>query len=144
MRRNEIISGIGRAIFLVIVVVIVICAGLASCAESWRKGTERREEIGTVTDKGTKRSGDDDKYLVYTKDENGESQVFEITDSFAFGRYNSADVYAGIEIGKTYSFTVVGKRSEFYSIYPNIKEYHEVAQPTSVVTESAITEVPAT
>lgn len=126
MRRNEIISGIGRAIFLVIVVVIVICAGLASCAESWRKGTERREEIGTVTDKGTKRSGDDDKYLVYTKDENGESQVFEITDSILAGRFNSSDVYSEIEIGKTYEFTVGGSRNQFMSWYPNIYTFKEV------------------
>lgn len=126
MRRNENISGMGRAIFLVIVVVIVICAGLASCTESFRKGTERREEIGTVTDKGIKRSGDDDKYLVYTKDENGESQVFEITDSLLAGRFNSSDVYAEIEIGKTYKFTVGGSRNTFMSWYPNIYSFEEI------------------
>lgn len=126
MRRNENISGIGRAIFLVIVVVIVICAGLASCAESWRKGTERREEIGTVTDKGTKRSGKEDKYLVYTKDENGESQVFEVTDNLLAGRFNSSDVYAEIEVGKTYKFTVGGSRNTFMSWYPNIYSLEEI------------------
>ena len=126
MRRKNNFTEIGYVIFLVIVIVVVGSIGLASCAESCRKGTERREEIGTVTDKGIKRSGDEDKYLVYTKDENGESQVFEITDSILAGRFNSSDVYAEIEIGKTYEFTVGGSRNQFMSWYPNIYSFEEV------------------
>lgn len=126
MRRKNNFTEIGYVIFLVIVIVVVGSIGLASCAESCRKGTERREEIGTVTDKGIKRSGDEDKYLVYTKDENGESQVFEITDSILAGRFNSSDVYAEIEAGKTYKFTVGGSRNQFMSWYPNIYSFEEV------------------
>lgn len=126
MRKNGNFSGIGYAIFLVVVVIIVIGIGLASCAQSVNQGLERREEIGTVTDKGIKRSGDDDKYLVYTKDENGNSQVFEVTDNILAGRFNSSDVYAEIEIGKTYEFTVGGSRNQFMSWYPNIYSFEEV------------------
>ena len=125
MEKNN-FDGIGRAIFLVLVIVVVISIGLASCAESYKKGTERREEIGTVTDKGTKRSGEEDKYLVYTKDKNGESQVFEVTDNLLAGRFNSSDVYAEIEVGKTYKFTVGGSRNTFMSWYPNIYSFEEI------------------
>lgn len=125
MEKNN-LDGIGRAIFLVLVIVAVISIGLASCAESCKKGTERREEIGTVTDKGIKRSGKEDKYLVYTKDENGESQVFEVTDNLLAGRFNSSDVYAEIEVGKTYKFTVGGSRNTFMSWYPNIYSFEEI------------------
>lgn len=125
MRKHGNFSGIGYAIFLVIVVIIVVGIGLASCSQSVKQGLERREEIGTVTDKGVKRSGNDDKYLVYTKDENGNSQVFEVTDNILAGRFNSSDVYAEIEIGKTYKFTVGGSRNQFMSWYPNIYSFEE-------------------
>lgn len=126
MRRKNNFTEIGYVIFLVLVIVVVISIGLASCAESYKKGTERREEIGTVTDKGIKRSGEEDKYLVYTKDENGESQVFEVTDNLLAGRFNSSDVYAEIEVGKTYKFTVGGSRNTFMSWYPNIYSFEEI------------------
>lgn len=126
MRKHGNFSGIGYAIFFVIVVIIVVGIGLASCSQTFNQGLERREEIGTVTDKGIKRSGNDDKYLVYTKDENGNSQVFEVTDNILAGRFNSSDVYAEIEIGKTYEFTVGGSRNQFMSWYPNIYSFEEV------------------
>ena len=126
MRKHGNFSGIGYAIFLVIVVIIAIGVGLASCTQTFKQGFERREEIGTVTDKGIKRSRDDDKYLVYTKDENGNSQVFEVTDNILAGRFNSSDIYAEIEIGKTYKFTVGGSRNQFMSWYPNIYSFEEV------------------
>lgn len=132
MRKHGDFSGIGYAIFFVIAVIILVGVGLASCTQSVKQGFERREEIGTVTDKGIKRSkgikryGDDDKYLVYTKDENGNSQVFEITDNILAGRFNSSDVYAEIEIGKTYKFTVGGSRNQVMSWYPNIYSFEEV------------------
>ena len=144
MRSDQSAAGCLTAIIGVVVFVVIIVACIGGFKSCTNNIGEERTLTATVTDKYVKKINSEDKYMVATKDTDGTVNVFEITDSFAFGRYNSADVYAGIEIGKTYSFTVVGKRSEFYSIYPNIKEYHEVAQPTSVVTESAITEVPAT
>jgi hypothetical protein len=64
--------------------------------------------------------------LVYTKDTNDKIYVYEITDAWLAGRFNSSNVYAGIEVGKTYNFTVGGSRKEFLSWYPNIYEYEIV------------------
>lgn len=77
----------------------------------------------TVTDKTVKNNGDDGKYLVFTEDTKGNIEVFEITDSLLKGRFNSSDVYAAINVGETYIFTVGGSRNEFLSWYPNIYEY---------------------
>ena len=92
----------------------------------FNKVSNRREITATATDKEVKNKKEDSKYLVYTKDENGEIQVFEITDALFAWQFGSSDIYAGIEIGKTYVFDVGGSRNKFFSWYPNIYGYEEV------------------
>lgn len=77
-----------------------------------------------VTDKD--RVSDKNKYLVYSFDLQGESRVFEITDSLYKFRFDSSDDYNQIEVGKTYKFTTGGYRVPIFSWYPNIYEYEEV------------------
>ena len=132
-----------NVVMFIVVAIIVTIALVGSFKGCTNNLGEERKVTATVTDKTVKRYNDEDKYLVYTKNTDGLVEVFEITDSFAFGRFDSSDVYGGIEVGKTYSFTVVGERSEFYSIYPNIKEYNELPDSTPVVSESAVTTSPA-
>ena len=126
-------------IVFAIIVTIALVGFFKSCTNNLG---EERQVTATVTDKAVKRYNNKDKYLVYTKNTDGLVEVFEITDSFAFGRFNSSDVYGGIEVGKTYSFTVVGERSELFSIYPNIKEYNELPESAPIVSESAVTASP--
>ena len=75
----------------------------------------------TITDKDVKRYEDSDKYLIYT-----ESGTFEITDSVAYWRWDSSDLYGKIEEGKTYTATVYGWRIPFISSYQNIVEVNEI------------------
>lgn len=82
--------------------------------------------VVTVTDKDVKVKNNDSKYLIYTKDKDNNVQVLEITDSILRRRFNSSDVYAVIEPGKTYKFTTVGYRIPIFSMYPNILKYQEV------------------
>lgn len=82
--------------------------------------------VVTVTDKGVKVKNNDSKYLIYTKDKDDNVQVLKITDSILRRRFNSSDVYAVIEPGKTYKFTTVGYRIPIFSMYPNILKYQEV------------------
>lgn len=90
------------------------------------KVINRREVTATVTDKEVKNYSDESKYLVYTKDENGDVQVFEITDALFAWQFDSSDIYAGIEVGKTYVFDVGGSRNKLFSWYPNIYGYEEL------------------
>ena len=118
---SELAMLIGMLAFIVIIL-------FASIYRSCSVGTgEIRHVEATVTDKGIKRISKSDVYLVYTKTDEG-VEVFQITDSILAGRFNSADVYASIEVGKTYDFGVRGERNELLSWYPNIYEWEEVTE----------------
>lgn len=62
----------------------------------------------------------DSKYLIYCEDENGETLVFENTDNWLRGKWDSSDIYAKLKVGETYTVTVIGIRIPFFSMYQNI------------------------
>lgn len=64
--------------------------------------------------------GESSRYLIFTKDE-----TFENTDSIAFFKFNSSDIYGRIDEGKSYQATVVGRRVPFLSWYRNIISIQE-------------------
>lgn len=76
-----------------------------------------------VNDKWTKRvsSKDSDLYLVSCDDE-----VYEISDLTFKGKFNSANLYAGLKKGKKYQIKTTGYRFGFFSSYQNINEYKEI------------------
>ena len=93
-----------------------------------------KEYIITVTDKeriySSSMSGDSitqtSKYLVFGMDENGETLVFENTDIFIRGKWDSSTVQGSLLVGNTYKVTVVGYRIPFFSWYENIIAFEEV------------------
>ncbi len=115
-----------KIVFEVVAILIAVGILIVSFSRPFNKVSSRREVTATVTDKEVKNKSDDSKYLIYTKDENGDIAVFEITDALFAWQFDSSDIYAGIEVGKTYKFDVGGSRNEFLSWYPNIYEYEEV------------------
>lgn len=52
--------------------------------------------------------------------------VFQVEDEISQGNWNSADIYAGIEVGKTYDFDTYGWRNGFFSAFPNVSSAVEV------------------
>lgn len=82
--------------------------------------------VVTVTEKGIKRISETDKYMIYTEDENGKTLVFENTDSILVHKYDSADMYQKIKVGKKYRFETRGYRFEVWSQYPNVVAFEEV------------------
>lgn len=83
-----------------------------------------------VTDKEriVKGSGEstDSKYLVFVDDVNGESRVFENTDTLLRLKWNSSNIQGKLKVGHTYKITVVGFRMSFMSMYENIIKVEEV------------------
>ncbi|AZQ61669.1 DUF1523 family protein [Flammeovirga pectinis] len=61
-----------------------------------------------------------DKYLIYALDANNKPHTFQNTDTWIWFKFNSSDVYAEIQDGKKYDFSIVGFRIPFLSMYPNI------------------------
>lgn len=118
-------SGCGFYAIVVIIVAIMLGIGIY---RPINKVSNRREVTMTVTDKNVKNNGESGKYLVYCKDDKDNIAVLEITDALFAGRFGSSDVYAGIEVGKTYKFDVGGSRNRLLSWYPNIYKYSEVVK----------------
>ena len=84
----------------------------------------------TVTDKERIYEGSGDtsssKYLVFGDDDNGNSLVFENTDCFIRGKWNSSNIQGQLKEGNTYKVTVVGYRFPFLSMYQNIIKIEEI------------------
>ena len=114
------IKGI-TVIEVIVIISIVLVLGVIIIEPIVLRTTKHNARI-TVTDKDTKRSGDTDKYLIYTKE-----GTYEITDTIAFWRFDSSDLYGKIEIGKTYDCEVAGWRVPFLSAYENIITAEEVS-----------------
>ena len=76
-----------------------------------------------VTDKNIKNARNTSQYLVFTKLESGETKTFAISDNLIKWRWNSSDVYAEIEVGKTYQLEVIGWRVPILSRYENIIKF---------------------
>lgn len=74
----------------------------------------------TVTEKAVKNYEDGSKFLIFTKTEEGEIRTFRLEDDMWLLQFDSADKYAQIHIGHTYTFTTVGWRIPFFSAYENI------------------------
>ena len=84
----------------------------------------------TVTDKERIYTGSGNnsssKYLVFGDDQNGNSLVFENTDCFIRGKWDSSNIQGQLKVGNTYKVTVVGYRVPFLSWYQNIINIEEV------------------
>ena len=84
----------------------------------------------TVTDKERIYTGSGNnsssKYLVFGDDDNRNSLVFENTDCFIRGKWNSSNIQGQLKVGNTYKITVIGYRVPFLSWYQNIIKIEEV------------------
>ena len=118
----------------IVTIVTILAALIITTAPAVMKVCNTTTWVVTVKDKD--RVSDKNKYLVYTFDSEGESRVFEITDSVLKWRFDSSDDYNRIEVGKTYKFTTGGYRIPLLSWYPNIYEYYEVSEEPLNVAES--------
>lgn len=116
-KSNDMFLGVGT---LIMIFFIIGCL-VGSCV--YTEGNKRKVTV-TVTDKGIKNYQSDSTskslYLIYTKDENNKIATYKIEDSLIQGKFNSSDIYGSIEVGKTYTFEIVGERNELLSMYPNI------------------------
>lgn len=114
-----------------LMVVIVILGVLASFAIPFMMGgasyfKKTTVENACVSDKNVKRSGESEKYLIFT-----DKGTFEVTDNFVHFRFNSSDVYGSIRKDTCYNFVVTGFRSGLLSEYQNILEV-TLTQPDKV------------
>lgn len=105
-------SGIGCGGMIVIAVLFFGllfggCYGLTHATQKTRTLTVTR-----LDDQATRKGH---KYLVFTR-----QGVFEDTDSIFYLKFNSSDLWAKLQVGKTYRCTTIGLRIPFFSAYPDL------------------------
>lgn len=93
--------------------IIIMCGGCIA-----NNMNERIENvcIKRVTEVGNADSGS--QYLIFAKD----GTVYRNGDAILYGKFNSSDIQAELDDKTCYRFRVVGIRSHFFSLYPNILE----------------------
>ena len=115
--------------FIVILGIIILSfTGFLAGTVIWgafASNSNKREVVATVSEKEVKNYGQHGKYLIFTKRDE-DVDVYEVEDNLFQGRWNSSDLYGKLEEGKTYKFTVIGIRNNFFSMYPNILNAEEV------------------
>lgn len=114
-------NSLGRKTLVFVVIAIIVLIAIP-CSKSYYS---EKNYTATVTDKDIKNYDSDSKFLVFTKTKNGETRVFSMEDTLIKGRWNTADDYAEIEVGETYTFTVIGWRIPFISEYENIIKFQK-------------------
>ena len=96
----------------------------------WAQHASRHGYNATVTDKQIKRYGSaehsHDKYMIFTKLDDGDVKVFENTDSMFEWKFNSSDVQGKLENGHRYHIEAYGWRFPFVSWYENIVDVQEL------------------
>lgn len=80
----------------------------------------------TITDKERTHSGNE-KYLVFAEDSDGNVMVFENSDSFLRGKWDSSNIQGELKVGNTYEVTVIGYRVPLFSWYENIIAIKEIS-----------------
>ena len=116
MKKSSLVN-LGVLLFFAVILLALFLGG------SLINSVSEKKYVATVTEKDTKLKDDDEKYLIYTKLENGETRVFEITDNLYEFKFNSSDIYAEIQEGETYEFFTTGFRVPVLSMYENINEF---------------------
>lgn len=112
----------GGSCIVPILLIIAIIIGIFSFVAY---NSEKNYTI-TVTRVTVKNNNNQSKYLVFGDDENGKSQVFEITDNWLRFRFDSSDLFGEIEENKKYEIKTIGWRFQPFSWYENIISAEEV------------------
>lgn len=107
-----------KIIMIIMLAIMPFC--LTGCVEYMNEQTVECE----IKDKWIKRpSGSDNEiYLV-----NCGGTTYKISDLLWKGKFNSADIYGNLEVGKTYEITTTGYRWGYFSEYQNINSYKEIS-----------------
>lgn len=99
-----------------VVVVVLVAAGIGVAL--WSESANETTRTCAVTDKDrttvSSDNGSRSDMRIYTAD----CGTLAVTDLMTRGQFNSADIYASIEPGKTYEITTVGWRIPWLSAFP--------------------------
>lgn len=107
-----------------IIILLILTLGVIHSCAYWASSTWTGPVTVTKAERIISGSGENThgRYMVWT-----DKEVFEVTDTLLFTRWDSADTYGQIQVGKTYRFKVAGWRFGCLSWNRNILEYEEIS-----------------
>ena len=111
-------SELGKGFVLFLVLIIIAVFGLHACTTSLAQGNTHVETV-TVCGKDVVNNGENGhEYRVYTS-----GATYVVKDYFGSegSRFNSADTYGKLQIGKTYIIKSYGYRVSWASTFWNIQ-----------------------
>jgi hypothetical protein len=101
-------------------VIVILLIGVAITAGVWSEHANEQTRTCTVTDKDrttvSTRDTSRSDMRIYTAD----CGTLAVADLMTRGQFESADMYASIEPGKTYEITTVGWRIGWLSAFPTV------------------------
>lgn len=110
---------------LAVILVVLLVIGAIVGHTVLRYGNEQ-EYTCTIEDRWIKSTGEDSQKYLFSCEEH--DIVFENTDLFFRGKFNSSDMWIELDEGVTYEITTVGTRVPFLSMYQNVVEIEEVEE----------------
>lgn len=115
--RDKRVSPVSGVVTIVVLAVLAVLGLIAFWTYSYQFGSEQTVAltVNRLDDQATGSSGH--KYLVFTTRADGTAEVFQNTDSFFHGKWNSSDVQAGLKPGTKYACDVYGHRHPVLSQY---------------------------
>lgn len=122
MSTSDSVSPVRIAAGIVVILIAVFTIGLAVSSKIVTANSDYTTAcVVTDKDRAANKDGKSDM-RIYTEN----CGTLNVKDNFLKGAWNSSDVYAEIEVGKTYDFTATGFRIPFLSIFPGITAATEV------------------
>lgn len=107
--------------FLIAIMVVLVAVIVIVPQTVWSNTRDTVTCTVESKDRTAKPKGGSDQRL-YT-----DCGILNVGDDWLNGQWNSSDLYAQIEDGKTYKFNTAGWRNGFFSQFPNVYEAKEVS-----------------
>ena len=119
MRYNSYETSEGKGFVLFIVIVLLAIFGFHACTTSVAQGNTHVETVTICGKESVQRGEHGHEYRVYTS-----GSTYVVKDFFGSegSRFNSADTYGKLQIGKTYVIKSFGYRVPWASSFWNITE----------------------
>jgi hypothetical protein len=111
-RRRNLYLGIAAALFVVLIL------GVGACATSFYKD---QQVTLKVTGKESVNTHDGHQYRIYS-----DTEVYVMEDSLFKGRFRTANDYAALQQGHTYTCEAFGWRVPLFSTFKNLHDCQEV------------------
>lgn len=100
---------------LTILLIVLLCGMIAFFPHFFRN-----TYVATISNKYIKQDGDKKSYVVYAQLDDGSVRTFKDVNSAVEFKFNSDEIYGGLQVYRKYNIKTYGFRIPIFSVYENI------------------------